>query len=149
MWRSVRIGVVALVAIAAAVWTKGVEGQAGTARGEWPTYGGDLGHTRYSPLDQITAANFSTLEVAWRFKTDNLGPRPEYQLPVDAADGRRPALLDRRHAASGGGARCRHRRAAAGCTARAKARAARQRRGSSPAAVSPTGPTAKRNGSST
>ena len=80
MWRSVRIGVVALVAIAAAVWTQGVEGQTGTARGEWRTYGGDLGHTRYSPLDQITAANFSTLEIAWRFKTDNLGPRPEYNF---------------------------------------------------------------------
>ena len=51
-----------------------------TKNGEWPTYGGDLGNTRYSPLDQITADNFSKLEVAWRFKTDNLGPRPEFQL---------------------------------------------------------------------
>jgi quinoprotein glucose dehydrogenase len=49
----------------------------GTANGEWRTYGGDLASTRYSPLDQINAANFSTLEVAWRLKTDNLGPRPE------------------------------------------------------------------------
>jgi quinoprotein glucose dehydrogenase len=46
----------------------------------WPTYGGDLGNTRYSPLDQITAANFSELDVAWRFKTENLGPSPEYVL---------------------------------------------------------------------
>jgi quinoprotein glucose dehydrogenase len=53
-------------------------GQSGAAGGEWRTYGGDLGHTRYAPLDQINAANFSTLEVAWRFKTDSLGPRPEY-----------------------------------------------------------------------
>src|ERR1700749_3757024 len=36
--------------------------------------------TKYSPLAQIDAANFSTLEVAWRFKTDILGPRPEYKL---------------------------------------------------------------------
>jgi quinoprotein glucose dehydrogenase len=55
-------------------------GQSGAARGEWPTYGGDLGNTRYAPLDQITAANFNNLEVAWRFKTDNLGPRPEFNL---------------------------------------------------------------------
>jgi len=55
-------------------------GQQGALRGEWPTYGGDLGHTRYAPLDQITAANFNNLEVAWRFKTDNLGPRPEFNL---------------------------------------------------------------------
>ena len=54
--------------------------QTGARNGEWPTYGGDLGHTRYSALDQITAANFGSLEVAWRFKTDNLGPRPEFQF---------------------------------------------------------------------
>jgi quinoprotein glucose dehydrogenase len=49
----------------------------GTADGEWPSYGGNLSHDRYSPLDQITAENFSDLELAWRFSTDNLGPRPE------------------------------------------------------------------------
>ena len=57
-----------------------VIGQSGATNGEWRTYGGDLGHTRYSPLDQINATNFSMLEVAWRFKTDKLGPRPEFQL---------------------------------------------------------------------
>ena len=57
-----------------------VAAQRGAPAGEWPTYGGDLGHTRYAPLDQITAANFADLEVAWRFKTDNLGPRPEFNL---------------------------------------------------------------------
>jgi len=40
-----------------------------TARGEWPTYGGDLASTKYSPLDQISAANFSTLRIAWRAKS--------------------------------------------------------------------------------
>jgi quinoprotein glucose dehydrogenase len=48
--------------------------------GEWRTYGADLASTRYSPLDQINAGNFKNLEVAWRFKTDNLGPRPEFNL---------------------------------------------------------------------
>jgi quinoprotein glucose dehydrogenase len=57
-----------------------VIGQSGAANGEWRSYGGDLGHTRYAPLDQINAANFNTLDVAWRFKTDSLGPRPEYQF---------------------------------------------------------------------
>ena len=51
--------------------------QAGAQKGEWRTYGGDLGSTRYSPLDQINADNFSKLEVAWRFRTDALGPRLE------------------------------------------------------------------------
>jgi quinoprotein glucose dehydrogenase len=55
-------------------------GQIGAPNGEWRTYGGDLGNTRYSPLDQINAANFKSLEVAWRFKTDNLGARPEFNL---------------------------------------------------------------------
>jgi quinoprotein glucose dehydrogenase len=57
-----------------------VFGQAGARGGEWRYYGGDTGHTRYSPLDQINAANFKNLEVAWRFKTDALGPRPEFNL---------------------------------------------------------------------
>ena len=51
-----------------------------TARGEWPSYTGDARGSRYSPLDQISGANFSSLEVAWRFKTDSLGPRPEFKL---------------------------------------------------------------------
>jgi quinoprotein glucose dehydrogenase len=54
------------------------EGQS-SAHGEWRSYGADSGSTRYSPLDQINASNFEKLEVAWRFKTDNLGPRPEFQ----------------------------------------------------------------------
>jgi quinoprotein glucose dehydrogenase len=48
--------------------------------GEWTTYGGDLTSTRYSPLDQINKDNFNRLEVAWRFKTDSLGPRPEFNF---------------------------------------------------------------------
>jgi len=55
-------------------------GLSGTAQGEWPSYAGDLNNYRYSPLDQISAANFGKLELAWRFKTDNLGTRPEYKL---------------------------------------------------------------------
>src|SRR5579872_3421931 len=48
--------------------------------GDWPSYAGDLSNYRYSPLDQISAANFSKLEIAWRFKTDSLGTRPEFKL---------------------------------------------------------------------
>ena len=51
-----------------------------TRNGDWPHYTADLKGTRYSPLDQINGTNFNQLEVAWRFKTDNLGPRPEYKL---------------------------------------------------------------------
>jgi len=55
-------------------------GQPSTKNGEWPMYTADLRGSKYSPLDQITADNFNKLEVAWRFKTDNLGPRPENKL---------------------------------------------------------------------
>ena len=54
-------------------------GQSGAKNGEWRSYAGDTGSTRYSPLDQINATNFNKLEIAWRFKTNNLGPRPEFQ----------------------------------------------------------------------
>jgi len=54
--------------------------QSGAKNGEWRSYGGDLGNTHYSSLDQINAGNFSKLQVAWRFKTDNLGPRPEFNF---------------------------------------------------------------------
>src|SRR5260370_26355217 len=47
---------------------------------EWPSYGADLANTRDRPLDQINAANFNKLEISWRFKTDSLGPRPEFKL---------------------------------------------------------------------
>ena len=54
--------------------------QLGTKGGEWPAYAGELSNYRYSPLDQINASNFSKLEIAWRFKTDSLGTRPEFKL---------------------------------------------------------------------
>ncbi|HEU0096194.1 MAG TPA: PQQ-binding-like beta-propeller repeat protein, partial [Rhizomicrobium sp.] len=47
---------------------------------DWRSYGGDLASTRYKPLDQIDATNFNQLQVAWQFKTENFGPRPEFIL---------------------------------------------------------------------
>ena len=73
-------GLAALAVVALGTMT--VRGQAGARAGEWPTYGGDLANTRYSPLDQINASNFNKLEVAWRYRPDNLGVRPETNLQV-------------------------------------------------------------------
>jgi len=70
----------ASAAIACVLAASAAMGQSGARNGEWPTYGGDLANTRYSPLDQVNAANFKDLDVAWRFKTDKLGPRPEFNL---------------------------------------------------------------------
>jgi quinoprotein glucose dehydrogenase len=50
----------------------------GPADTEWRYYAGDIGSKRYAPLDQVNAGNFNNLEVAWRFKPDMLGARPEY-----------------------------------------------------------------------
>jgi quinoprotein glucose dehydrogenase len=63
-----------------AVLTPVLWAQSGALDGEWHTYGGDLANTRYAPLDQINAENFNDLHVAWRFKTDSLGPTPEFRL---------------------------------------------------------------------
>jgi quinoprotein glucose dehydrogenase len=71
--------VVSLVFLTIQMWGQ-VAGQPSTKKGEWPYYTADANGTKYSPLDQINASNFNMLEVAWRFKTDNLGPRPEYKL---------------------------------------------------------------------
>jgi len=54
--------------------------QQGAKNGEWRSWAGDTGSTRYSPLDQVNAENFNKLEIAWRFKTEILGPRPDFNL---------------------------------------------------------------------
>src|SRR5436190_9048731 len=51
-----------------------------TRNGDWTHYTADMRGTKYSPLDQINASNFNKMEVAWRFKTHNLGTRPEFKL---------------------------------------------------------------------
>jgi quinoprotein glucose dehydrogenase len=45
---------------------------------EWSNNRGDLGSTSYSPLDQINRDNFDKLRIAWRWKSDNFGPTPEF-----------------------------------------------------------------------
>lgn len=77
-----------LVAVACVVVAHLAASGAGTAAqpqptssiNEWTTYGGDLASRRYRPFDQINRDNFKDLEVAWRFKTDALGPQPEFNL---------------------------------------------------------------------
>jgi quinoprotein glucose dehydrogenase len=57
-----------------------VSGQAGSANGEWPHWGADLGSSKYSALDQINRDNVKNLRVAWRWKSDNFGPRPQNNM---------------------------------------------------------------------
>ena len=82
-WRVAAAIAVVGVGLASTPYLRGqnrASGPPSTANGEWTHYTADVRGSKYSPLAQITAANFNKLEVAWRFKTDNLGPRPEYKL---------------------------------------------------------------------
>ena len=54
------------------------QGLTGTENGEWRYLGGDAGNTRYSSLNQIDATNFSDLEQAWIWRSDNFGPNLDY-----------------------------------------------------------------------
>ncbi len=40
--------------------------QQGTTTGDWPAFGADIGSTKYSSLDQISADTIDRLEIAWR-----------------------------------------------------------------------------------
>jgi quinoprotein glucose dehydrogenase len=61
----------------------------GATVGTWTTYAGNLAGHRYSPADQINKDNFSKLQIAWRLKTDFLGPRPDTLYSAT------PLLVDR------------------------------------------------------
>ena len=57
-----------------------VSGQAGITNGEWPHWGADLGSSKYSALDQINRDNVKNLRIAWRWKSQNFGPRPQSNM---------------------------------------------------------------------
>src|SRR5678816_865225 len=84
MWRPMQRTALVVTALGTLWLSVGTSGQStpapSTSNGEWPHYTADLRGTKYSPLDQINVSNFNKLEIAWRFKTDSLGPRPEFKL---------------------------------------------------------------------
>ena len=61
--------------------TQGLAQQGAPSNGEWPTYGGDLGGTKYSPLAQINRDNFGDLKIAWRWQS------ADAFLSIDTPDG--------------------------------------------------------------
>lgn len=68
-----------------------VQGRAtvrGNVPGEWRYWGGDAWSTRYSSLDQINAANFGSLEVAWQWSASPLGADEYYRTTPLYANGR-------------------------------------------------------------
>ncbi len=84
--REVRV-LLAVVALGAAIGMSAtLDGQTGagssTSDTEWRFFGGDAGATRYSPANQINAANVRDLRVAWRWSARNFGPRPATAMQV-------------------------------------------------------------------
>jgi quinoprotein glucose dehydrogenase len=64
-----RVGFLAVVLSLVVTSVSGQAPRPSTTTGEWPTYGGDLANSKYSPLDQINAANFGSLKIAWQMKS--------------------------------------------------------------------------------
>jgi quinoprotein glucose dehydrogenase len=60
----------------------------GNAYGEWRYWAADAWSTRYSPLDQINASNFGSLEVAWQWNANPFGPDEYYRTTPLYANGR-------------------------------------------------------------
>jgi quinoprotein glucose dehydrogenase len=62
--------------------------QRGNAFGEWRFWAADAHSTRYSPLDQINAGNFNSLQVAWQWNAGTFGPDEYYRTTPLYANGR-------------------------------------------------------------
>src|SRR5438445_726211 len=81
LWRMHMVASVRYVCIGfliiAVIWALPSLAQYGAKNGEWRFYGGELGSTRYSPLDQINRDNIKDLKVAWTWKSDSLLPNPQ------------------------------------------------------------------------
>jgi quinoprotein glucose dehydrogenase len=67
--RAISFGAVLACLVVCAPWAAPVIAQLGAQNGEWRSYGGDAGNTKYSPLDQINRDNFARLTIAWRWKS--------------------------------------------------------------------------------
>src|SRR5690349_24024188 len=65
-----------LAAAAILVWPAH-SGQSNTVT-DWPSYGGDPGGSRFSPLTQINRQNVHKLKVAWTYHTGDVSDGAKY-----------------------------------------------------------------------
>src|SRR2546421_5694924 len=97
-WYSIRIGMLAVVFGAFALWLRPSILFATTpANLDWPNYGNDLANTRYQNVDQINRRNVKNLRPAWVFHTrttvkssdgnDVLDPLAELQVSPIVVNG--------------------------------------------------------------
>ena len=89
--KTLRFAAVLLVVLTTGALLARPFGQAGSSgqgdrSGDWIYYGGDARNWRYKPFDQINADNFGSLQVAWRFRTDNMGPNLDFRLGSTAIE---------------------------------------------------------------
>jgi quinoprotein glucose dehydrogenase len=64
------------------------------ADADWPHYGGDLGSTKYSSLDQITAQNANNLEIAWTWDSVDNATVAENRRATPAGWKATPIVID-------------------------------------------------------
>ena len=89
--RALGLGVLALAPLSALAQGPGTE------NGLWTYLGGDAWHTRYTPADEITAANFADLELLWRFDASSFGPSTPRATPSYVGGRLITVTGDRRH----------------------------------------------------
>lgn len=72
-----------VIAASALVLASQAMGQTNTSvnEGDWPVYHGNEFAQRYSPLEQINAANVGSLQIAWNFSTEKFGPPTDFTNP--------------------------------------------------------------------
>ncbi|MEP7303983.1 MAG: PQQ-binding-like beta-propeller repeat protein [Acidobacteriota bacterium] len=83
MPRLVRCLVCALSTALAVTASTGMA-QQGAKGGEWRSYAGDAGSSRYAPYDQINRDNVKNLQVAWSWRFDNFGGGTSETTPLMA-----------------------------------------------------------------
>ena len=70
--RSRLVAAALLVAIAPGFFAEAAPPGETGAIAEWPSYGGDPGGSRYTPIGDINAENLSQLEIAWTYRTGDV-----------------------------------------------------------------------------
>ncbi len=85
---SVAMATTALATTALAQAAVKTAGARGNVDGEWRVWGADAWSTRYSPLDQINARNFDSLQVAWTWNASAMGNDEYYRTTPLYANGR-------------------------------------------------------------
>ncbi|HSM04109.1 MAG TPA: pyrroloquinoline quinone-dependent dehydrogenase [Longimicrobiales bacterium] len=78
---------IAALALSALLAFSGLDAQ------EWPSYGGDPGGTKFSPLVQINRENVHRLELAWTWETAE-EPIPGYKTPARGQGAVRPGPFE-------------------------------------------------------